>query len=95
MKKFEIEIDGRKYVFKDLTFGEVNDLLRRTIKVSTDPNTGQLITEIDWPTFTELLIQKSIVEPEELKDLNKIRELPYTTARKIIDFLTKELGLFR
>ena len=94
MRTFELEVDGQKYIFKDLTFGEVNEILRKTVKVYTD-QAGQTQTEIDWASFTELLIQKAIVEPQELKDLNKIRQLPYSTAKKMIDFLMEKLDLFR
>ena len=94
MRQFEVEVDGRKYIFRELTFGEVNDILRQVTRVKSGP-LGETNTEIDWPTFTELLIQKAIVEPKELKDINKIRELPYKTAKQIVDYLLKELDLFR
>ncbi|MEM4530594.1 MAG: hypothetical protein QXY39_01865 [Thermofilaceae archaeon] len=82
MKRLEVEVDGQRYKLRELTLGEASEISDATVVIELDEQ-GRMKPRINIGQMRLLLLKKCIEEPI-LKDKD-ILDLPYSTARKLLD----------
>jgi hypothetical protein len=82
LKRKEVEVEGRRFKIRELTLGEVADILNRSMIVSVDEN-GRM-----YPTFNHLEYRLRMLEyclEEPRFDRNKGEKLPSRIAFALLE----------
>ena len=84
MKEVKIMLNGKETTvkLKEIMLGERDKALEQSLK--TRIQNGQTVAELNPMRFRKFILLYSIVEPSELKTIERIEQLPVAVADKLM-----------